>query len=428
MFKLFTLAIDFNLPIQQLCIESLRKYNANAFVFESFEQIATLPGGTKFINDYRHLSTVHFSDMFRVWYILNFGGTWIDADCIHMRQFDFPYELNESGVAFIYDDHKQDRINQCLIHCNNTNNKFLTAMYSRMERLCYDKGASGLAYLDLGQWSINHIIAHHNINPTVVPHWEYSYLAWYSKHRFMEEREWNQFQYDRGTYSPNSYCYHLTNAVIDFNKTKSYSELLNSKTFVSFLLQRALTNGWETNRHCAILNRLHSHSSNYRYAEVGTYKGETLSVIGQQRNNATLYAIDPWKNVSSEDYKNTNDYIAFEDNAKQEENYQAFKNNCWFLESQGRLKVNRNTSVVASTQYPDEYFDMVFIDADHSYSGVKQDVEVWYPKVKKGGFVGGHDYDYPGYNFGVKQAVDEFVLKHSLKLELDCDYTWFIKK
>lgn len=50
--------------------------------------------------------------------------------------------------------------------------------------------------------------------------------------------------------------------------------------------------------------------------------------------------------------------------------------------------------------------DFLFIDADHSYEGVMEDIKFWYPKVITGGVISGHDYDWTG----VKQAVDEFFI------------------
>ena len=50
--------------------------------------------------------------------------------------------------------------------------------------------------------------------------------------------------------------------------------------------------------------------------------------------------------------------------------------------------------------------DFVFIDADHSYDAVKDDIALWRPKVKTGGWLGGHDY-HPRKFPGVVKAVDE---------------------
>jgi hypothetical protein len=45
--------------------------------------------------------------------------------------------------------------------------------------------------------------------------------------------------------------------------------------------------------------------------------------------------------------------------------------------------------------YKDESIDFIFIDGDHSAKGFRKDLELWYPKVKKGGVFSGHDYEHP---------------------------------
>ena len=47
--------------------------------------------------------------------------------------------------------------------------------------------------------------------------------------------------------------------------------------------------------------------------------------------------------------------------------------------------------------------DYVFLDADHTYEGLARDIKAWWPKVKVGGFIGGHDWDFGS----VKEAVFE---------------------
>jgi len=65
------------------------------------------------------------------------------------------------------------------------------------------------------------------------------------------------------------------------------------------------------------------------------------------------------------------------------------------------------SSIEAAEKFPDEYFDFIYIDGDHSYLGVCADLATWQNKVKKGGFIAGHDYDVdPG--FCVNRAVDGF--------------------
>ncbi len=68
----------------------------------------------------------------------------------------------------------------------------------------------------------------------------------------------------------------------------------------------------------------------------------------------------------------------------------------------------KESSVEAAKLVEDESLDWVYIDGDHSYAGVKADYEAWFPKVRKGGIVSGHDY---GVNdcIGVKEFLDEFM-------------------
>jgi len=86
------------------------------------------------------------------------------------------------------------------------------------------------------------------------------------------------------------------------------------------------------------------------------------------------------------------------------------------------VKIHRGYSFDVAKEYPDEFFDFIYIDADHTYEGVKRDLKDWYPKMKAGGVFCGHDYVNKtkklaaGYlRFGVAQAVDEFVRNNDIK-------------
>lgn len=65
----------------------------------------------------------------------------------------------------------------------------------------------------------------------------------------------------------------------------------------------------------------------------------------------------------------------------------------------------RKTSVEGAKLLPDHYFDLVYIDADHSYDHAYEDYSIWVHKVKEGGIIAGHDYD--SSHPGVVQAVQE---------------------
>lgn len=75
--------------------------------------------------------------------------------------------------------------------------------------------------------------------------------------------------------------------------------------------------------------------------------------------------------------------------------------------------------------FPDDSLDFIYIDADHSYDGVRADLAQAWRLVRSGGFICGHDYtinaarvgDASHYvHFGVRQAVDEFLVEHGLSM------------
>jgi len=70
------------------------------------------------------------------------------------------------------------------------------------------------------------------------------------------------------------------------------------------------------------------------------------------------------------------------------------------------VHILRSYSHAAATLFKDQSLDWVYVDANHEYKWVKRDIEAWLPKIKPGGFMGGHDYmEYRG--FGVIHAVAE---------------------
>lgn len=74
-------------------------------------------------------------------------------------------------------------------------------------------------------------------------------------------------------------------------------------------------------------------------------------------------------------------------------------------------------SVEAAKEFADGYFDYVYIDGDHTYEGVKRDLEAWFSKVKKNGIFAGHDYI--GFKIGLRKAVDEFTKEKGLSLMIE---------
>jgi predicted O-methyltransferase YrrM len=77
-----------------------------------------------------------------------------------------------------------------------------------------------------------------------------------------------------------------------------------------------------------------------------------------------------------------------------------------------KYKSIKATSKTASKKFADESLDVVFIDLTHTYEAVKEDIALWLPKVKKGGYLAGDDYHENW--LGVIQAVDELLPSRTL--------------
>jgi len=82
-----------------------------------------------------------------------------------------------------------------------------------------------------------------------------------------------------------------------------------------------------------------------------------------------------------------------------------------------------------AAQFEDNSVDFVYLDADHKYESVKEEIKAWWPKIKLGGILAGHDYIDVSY-FGVIPAVDEFVEREKLELKItDEEFaTWWVTK
>jgi Methyltransferase domain len=88
----------------------------------------------------------------------------------------------------------------------------------------------------------------------------------------------------------------------------------------------------------------------------------------------------------------------------------------------------RMTSIKAAKLFSPGLLDFVFIDALHDYESVREDIEAWYPIVRRGGIIAGDDYtqQFPG----VIKAVTEFFSAKKIKVNQDPDQPriwWVIK-
>lgn len=90
-----------------------------------------------------------------------------------------------------------------------------------------------------------------------------------------------------------------------------------------------------------------------------------------------------------------------------------------------KIEFIRKSSSEAIKEVPDN-IDFIYIDGSHEYEQVKKDIEIYYPKVKKGGIIGGHDFW--ASEIGVCKVVLEFAENNNLELYGKITDWWIIKK
>jgi hypothetical protein len=130
--------------------------------------------------------------------------------------------------------------------------------------------------------------------------------------------------------------------------------------------------------------------------EIGVAKGGFFHQV-----NKLLGEFDLWVGVDPFEVYDNNRQIPYKGEEAEKQYQRALEREKNFKSYQ----LIRDTSEGASKLFEDNSIGAVYIDGDHRYEYVKQDIELWYPKVKPGGLVSGDDYsDEP-----VVRAVNEVV-------------------
>lgn len=149
--------------------------------------------------------------------------------------------------------------------------------------------------------------------------------------------------------------------------------------------------------------------------EVGAWKGTSAAYMGVEifnsGKNITLNVVDTW-----EGSPNHSEIV------KTDDIYGKYKEKMKHLDGKVNYKTLKMTSVEASKLFDDESLDFIFIDANHSFESVCEDIDSWLPKLKYGCMISGHDYD-PNHQ-GVIDAVN---LKFNNNYNV-LGYVWYTYK
>lgn len=128
-----------------------------------------------------------------------------------------------------------------------------------------------------------------------------------------------------------------------------------------------------------------------RVVEIGCYCGRTTYVFSKyvSEHGGTLDCVDSW-----------------EDRPDRPDALRLFMHNLAFYNFDNLVKVHCQKSIDFADRY-NGMADFVFVDSDHTYKGIKSDIEKWFPKTK---YLCGHDV----YMVDIQRALTEYAVLHHL--------------
>jgi len=142
--------------------------------------------------------------------------------------------------------------------------------------------------------------------------------------------------------------------------------------------------------------------------EVGVWRGEHAEMICYAVPGLTLFCVDPWSMEYNTEGKTTEEMIEDERVARE----RLTKYDCEFV---------KKISMEAVKDFLPNSVDFVYIDANHRYNRVIEDIFEWTKIVRVGGIVCGHDFarwqSHP--EIEVKRAVTDYAREHDI-------WPWFV--
>jgi hypothetical protein len=156
-----------------------------------------------------------------------------------------------------------------------------------------------------------------------------------------------------------------------------------------------------TQQHLVLIDMIRRHKL-HTGAEIGVLKGKTISNVLKACPNVFMYAVDQWKEKPFSEEPGAETYLKF--------NMAACRKltKTQLAPYPGRWKILDGDSVEMANRVEDGILDFVFIDGDHTYTGVTRDILAWTGKVHSSGWVFGHDWNWEP----VQQALADLAIPY----------------
>lgn len=152
-------------------------------------------------------------------------------------------------------------------------------------------------------------------------------------------------------------------------------------------------------------------------AELGVYKGDFAKKINKLFSDKKLYLFDTFEGFHNNDVSQDNTLLM------KSTEYCKFKDTT--IENVLQKMPYRDNCIIKQGYFPDSFdlgketFAFVSIDVD-LYQPILRGLEIFYPRLEKGGYIMVHDYNSGGYK-GTKKAVIEYCDKNGISYVPLCD-------
>jgi hypothetical protein len=163
-----------------------------------------------------------------------------------------------------------------------------------------------------------------------------------------------------------------------------------------------------------LINLIKNSTTDIVGVEIGVWEGENLKRLAIECPNIKkIYGIDPYQPYGN--WKRFVDIDSLEPAKKQAQDNVSNLDN---------VELIIKTSLEASDSFEDESLDFVFIDGNHSFESVYNDIVTWYPKVKIGGLFSGDDFSIDGVNDALFKFKRENNMMHEIHISENIWY-WY---
>jgi len=137
-----------------------------------------------------------------------------------------------------------------------------------------------------------------------------------------------------------------------------------------------------------------------KIADVGCWTGTSSCVLGNvaSKYKGKCYSIDWFKGSEKTNLEWAGQFYNIKEIFKANINRFGFKDHVELIEA---------TSEDASSRFDNDFFDLIFLDADHRYQYIKNDIKRWLPKLKPGGILCGHDCEVV-IEKGINSLLDKY--------------------